>query len=160
MCQCEKNKELYFLEELEYIVERYGKKSQEGAKDALRFAQDTFGYVSKAHQVQIAEAFEIENKIIKTLIKFTPSIKESKVEYEVIVCTGPRCAKNGSVEVIKAVKNTLGVDFNEVSKDGRIKLSTQNCFKKCGLGTNIMINGKFHHHMTKEKAKELMEELL
>ena len=160
MCEGEKNRELYFAEELEYIVDRYGKKSQEGAKDALRFCQETFDYVSKAHQSQIAEAFELEDKIIKTLIKFTPSIKESIVEYEVVVCTGPRCAKNGSVEVIKAVKNTLGIDFNEITKDGRIKLSTQNCFKKCGMGPNIMINGKFHHKMTKEKAAELMKEIM
>lgn len=154
------NNELVFQEELIYIVERFGTGNQEGAKEALRFSQDSFDYVSKSHQKQISEAFQLDEKIIKTLIKFTPSIKESIVEYEVVCCTGARCAKNGSIDVIKAVKNVLGVDFNKTTSDGRIKLTTQNCFKKCGIGPNIMINGKFYNHMTKDKVKEVLEEIL
>ena len=154
------NNEVLFKDELSDILQRYGSKNQEGVKEALRFCQDTFGYVSISHQRQIAETFELNEKIIKTLIKFSPSIKESKTEYEVVCCTGPRCAKNGSVEVLKAVKNTLGIDFDETTSDRRIRLSTQNCFKKCGIGPNIMINGKFYHHMTKEKAEEVIKEIM
>lgn len=156
----EKNKEIIFQEELAGIVERFGKTSQEGAKEALRNTQDLFDCVSINHQKQIAEAFELKDNIIKTLIKFTPSIKESIVEYEVICCSGPRCAKTGSVEVLKAVKNTLGIDFGETTEDGKIALTTQNCFKRCNLGPNIVVNGKFHHYMTKEKAEDLMKEII
>lgn len=156
----ENNKELYFLEELKYMSERFESGSQEGVKEALRFCQDTFGYVSLAHQKQIAEFLNVDDKIVKTLIKFTKSIKESKTEFEVICCTGPRCAKNGSIEVIKSVKNTLGIDFDETSKDGKIRLSTQNCFKQCSKGPNIMINGKFYHNMDKNKAENLMKEIM
>lgn len=156
----DKNKEIIFQEELDGIVERFGKTSQEGAKEALRNTQDLFDCVSVNHQKQIANAFDLKDNVIKTLIKFTPSIKESVVEYEVICCSGPRCAKNGSVEVLKAVKNTLNLDFGETSKDGKVALTTQNCFKRCNLGPNIVVNGKFHHYMTADKAKELMEEII
>ena len=93
------------------------------------------------------------------MIKFMPSIRESVVEYEIICCTGPRCAKNGSVEVLRTIKNTLGIDFGETTKDGRIRLTTQNCFKKCNLGPNIMVNGKFYHKMDKIKSEELMKKI-
>lgn len=153
------NEELIFRDKLEETVESFGKGSQEGAKVSIRSCQDYFGYVSISHQKQIAKGFGLDEKIIKTIIKFMPSIKESKVEYEIICCTGPRCAKNGSMEVLKTVKSTLGMDFNETSKDGRIRLRAQNCFKKCKDGPNIMINGKFYHHMDVEKTKEILDQI-
>lgn len=155
----ERNKELIFAQELEEMVSGFGKESQDGAKAALRRSQDDFGFVSIAHQKQIASCFNLDEKIIKTMIKFMPSIKESKVEYEIVCCSGPRCAKNGSTEVIKTIKSALGIDFNETTKDGRVSLRSQNCFKKCKMGPNIMVNGKFHHHMNKEKAEELLKEI-
>ena len=158
MCE-EKNMELVFQENLEDMVYNFGTESQEGAKAALRDCQDLFGCVSISHQTQIAEAFEMEHKIIKTIMRFIPSIKESVAEYEVVCCSGSRCAGNGSLEVLKAVKDTLDIDFNETTEDGKIRLSTQNCFKKCNLGPNIMVNGKFHHQMDRKKAKLLIEEI-
>lgn len=155
----ERNDELIFKEGLEETINSFGKGSQEGAKVSIRNCQDYFGYVSISHQRQIADAFELDEKIIKTIIKFMPSIKESKVEYEIVCCTGPRCAKNGSMEVLKAVKSILGMDFNETSKDGRIRLRAQNCFKKCKDGPNIMINGKFYHHMDVEKTRQILDQI-
>lgn len=155
----ERNEELIFKEGLEETVNSFGKASQEGAKVSIRNCQDYFGYVSISHQRQIADAFELDEKIIKTIIKFMPSIKESKVEYEIVCCTGPRCAKNGSMEVLKTVKSILGMDFNETSKDGRIRLRAQNCFKKCKDGPNIMINGKFYHHMDVEKTRQILDQI-
>ncbi len=154
------SKEENFKRDLEELVRGFGEESQEGVKEALRKCQDDFGLVSKSHVTQIADAFNLDEKIVKTIIKFMPTVKESNVEYEIICCTGPRCAKNGSREVIKTIKNTLGIDFNETTSDGKISLRGQNCFKKCKLGPNIMINKKFYHHMNKEKAEEILSEIV
>lgn len=149
----------YFKEELTYLVESYGSGSDDGIKEALRTCQDIFDSVSERQQVLISEAFGVEKRKIETLIKFMPSIKVSGEKYEVICCVGPRCAKKGSYEVIKSVKESLGIDFNEVTEDGKIRLRSQNCFRKCQQGPNIQVNGEFHHRMTAEKAERLMEEL-
>lgn len=155
----EDNKELMFQETLEDSVYNFGEGSQDGVKSSLRQCQEIFGCVSLGHQEQIAEAFKLEHKIVKTLIKLSPSLKESVVEYEVTCCTGARCAKNGSVEVLKTVTETLGLEFGETSQNGKIRLTTQNCFKKCGQGPNILVNGKFYHQMDREKSKSLMEDI-
>ena len=155
----ENNREIIFKESLEEYVDSFGKSSQDGVKAILRECQEVFGCVSVSHQKQIAEGFEMKENIIKTVMKFMPSIKESIVEYEVICCSGARCAKNGSLEVIKAVKDGLDIGFNEASSDGKIRLSTQNCFKQCNAGPNIMVNGKMYNHMDKEKAKALVDEI-
>lgn len=155
-----KNKELIFQETIDVLVDSFGIGSQEGVKASLKECQRIFDYVSIDHQEQIANLFQLDKKVISAMIKFMPSIKESIVEYEVVCCSGSRCAKNGSIEVLKAVKETLGIEFNETTKDGRIRLLTQNCFRKCSLGPNLMVNGKLHHKMDKVKAIELMKNIL
>ena len=154
-----KNNELNFQEIMDVLLDNYGIGSQDGVKASLIECQKIFDCVSINHQEQIANSFKLDKKVISTIIKFMPSIKESIVEYEVVCCSGSRCAKNGSIEVLKAVKETLGVDFNETTKDGKIRLSTQNCFKKCSLGPNIMVNDKFYHKMDKVKVTELMKNI-
>lgn len=158
MC-IERNAEFIFKDMLEEIVESFGEKNQEGIKYAIKSCQENMGYVAISHQKQIADAFNVDEKIIKTILKFMPSVKESKVEYEIICCTGPRCAKNGSMEVLKTVRDMVGIDFNETTEDGKIRLRGQNCFKKCKFGPNIMINGKFYHNMSKEKVQKIFNEI-
>ncbi len=155
----EENRELIFQESLSELADSFGVGSQEGAKASLRKCQEIFGCVSISHQGQIGKAFQLDDKVIKTMIKFIPSIKESVVEYEIVCCSGARCAKNGSLEVLKVIRDVLGIDFDETTKDGRIRLTTQNCFKKCNLGPNIMVNGEFYHDMDKIKAKKLVESI-
>lgn len=156
----ERNPELVFQEMTREAAESFGKGSQEGAKFAIRNCQDAFGCVSVSHQKQIAEAFGLDEKIIKAILRFMPCVRESPVEFEIVCCTGSRCARNGSIEVIQAVKNMTAIDFNETTADGRIRLRSQNCFKQCRHGPNLMINGQFHHGMNKEKAQKALERIL
>lgn len=148
-----------FEEELLNAAERFGPKNQEGIKYALNIAQDEFGCVDENCRLMIAKAFSVEDKIVKTLIRFTPSIKEEIVDCEIVCCSGPRCAKNGSVEVLRTFREELGIDFNETTEDGKVRLTLKNCFKHCGRGPNVCVNGKFYHEMDKNKTVSLIKEL-
>lgn len=145
--------------ELAKIVGIFGEGNQDGIKEALRLYQGTFGHVSVPHQTEIAQAFKVEDKLVKTIIKFMPSIKESFVENEIVFCSGRRCGKKGSILNLKVIKDELGIGIGETTKDGKIRLNTQSCFKACGQGPNIMVNGKLYSHMDEEKTKKLMREL-
>lgn len=154
-----KNKDIIFQELLEELADSYGTGSQEGVKASLTECQKIFDCVSISHQEIIADIFELDQKLISAMIRFMPAIKESIVEYEVVCCSGSRCASNGSMEVLRAIKDTLNIESNEVTKDGKIRFTTKNCFKKCGLGPNIMVNGQFHHGMDKTKTIDLMNRI-
>lgn len=153
------DKKLKFNEELNNLVCDFGKNNQEGVKSALRLCQETFDCVSIANQKQIAEIFDININIIKTLMKLNRTLRESITEHEVVCCSGPRCANNGSLAVLNAVSDELKIDYNNVTPDGKISLMKQNCFKKCGMGPNIMIDEKFYHNMDAKKARELIKEI-
>lgn len=151
--------ELEFQEKLNFLVTDYGPGNQEGIKEALKICQEDFHCVSLSHQNQIAEAFDMKPTTVKTFMRLNKSLKESVVEHEVICCSGQRCASAGSFEVLNAVTEELGIQYNETTPDGKIRLRAQNCFKKCKMGPNIMIDGKFHHYMDAKSAKELIRSL-
>lgn len=148
-----------FEDELSDIAERFGCENQEGIKFALNRAQDIFGCVDVNRRTMIAKAFGVEDKMVKTLIRFTPSIKEEIVDCEIVCCSGPRCAKNGSMEVLKTFRDEFGMDFNETTPDRKIRLTLKNCFKHCGKGPNVCVNGKFYHQMDRQKSLSLIKEL-
>lgn len=53
----------------------------------------------------------------------------------------------------------MGLQTWKNGQDRIIRLTTQNCFKKCNLGPNTMANDKFHNKMNKVKLKELIESI-
>lgn len=154
-----RNIEWEFKERLEELVEGYGEGNQTGVKEALNLCQELFGCVSVAHTKTIANEFNVAQAIVNTFIKLSPSIKTSIVENEVVCCSGPRCSANGSMAVIKSIKDELGISFDETTPDGKIRLSSQNCFKHCGKGPNVMVNGEILHHLDDKKAKEVIKGL-
>lgn len=151
--------ELFFASELEAIVDSFGLENQDGVKEALRFCQETFGCISKFHQEQIAHAFQVNQTTISVFMRLNKALKESITEYEIICCTGGRCSKEGSLAIIQAIQNELGMTINATSIDGKIRLLSQNCFKQCNLAPNILINGKFHHQMDAKRATILIKEI-
>lgn len=148
-----------YHEALQELAQGYGAGSQEGVKEALSMTQDREGCVSAAHQEAIAAAFGVPTTIVSTLMRFNKKLSASPLAYDVICCSGPRCAKRGSLEVLKTVSQGLSIDFGETTPDGRIRLRTQNCFKECHRGPNIMVNGRFYHEMDVDKARALLSEL-
>lgn len=152
--------ELAFAEHLEDLVYGFGSGSQEGIKEALKQCQNDFGCVSVAHQVQIAEAFATPINTVKVFMKLNKGLKESIVEHEIICCTGGRCHKAGAIAVMQAISKFLGISHNQVTADGKIRFQTQNCFKKCNLGPNVWIDGKFYHHMDPKQISVVLKNLI
>ena len=60
--------------------------------------------------------------------------------HEIIACTGERCGKKEGGAILNALKRELRIQKNGVSIDGKFKLRTQNCLKKCGTAPNIIID--------------------
>lgn len=151
--------DLDFAARLEDLVDGFGSGNQEGIKEALKICQEIFRCVSLAHQDQIAQAFASPLNTIKILMKLNKTLKPSPVKYEFICCTGVRCSQKGSLALLQALKEELGISPGQTSSDGKIYLRTQNCFKKCNLGPNLMINGKFYHQLGSKQVKTLLKDI-
>ena len=62
--------------------------------------------------------------------------------YKLCICTNLPCALSGAGEAAEHLKRKLGVDWNEVTADGRFKLKEGECFGACGDAPVLLVNNK------------------
>ncbi len=65
----------------------------------------------------------------------------------------------GGREIVQTLKELLGVQFGETTKDGLFTLETTSCLGLCGVAPVIMINDQYYGDLTPKKVKELIENL-
>ena len=73
------------------------------------------------------------------------------------VCLGTACYVKGASEIAERVKEELGVDFGETSKDGMFSLEKSRCLGTCGLAPVVMIDEEVHGKVKPEQVRALLD---
>lgn len=126
---------------LAYYRNLSGRASQETIVEMLRELQDLHGCISPAIRELAAEAAGVKPSMIQTIVKRMPSLKESAYIHEIVLCTGGRCTPKGNMEILRDLKQKLGIGKDGISGDGRVCLKTRACLKHCRTAPNVMIDG-------------------
>ncbi|MDO4323974.1 MAG: NAD(P)H-dependent oxidoreductase subunit E [Lachnospiraceae bacterium] len=152
--------------QLEEIFSYYDKAEKPAQQDEiislLRELQELCGFISPEAKRRAADTLDVKETVLTCLIRRFPSLKEADYQHTVTVCTGERCGKKQSMEVLRAVKQELQIDEKTVpgkpmlSKNGRILLKTQNCLKQCRTAPNLMIDGEIYRQVKPEDVPELL----
>ena len=77
----------------------------------------------------------------------------------VIACVGTACHVRGAPRVVDELQRILGVRPGETTKDKLFTLETVNCLGACALGPVVVIDGKYHGQMTKNKLAAVIDEV-
>ncbi len=75
------------------------------------------------------------------------------------LCESPPCYIKGSDNILRKLKNTLGVKVGETSKDGLFTLELAACLGVCGNAPVMMINDEVYGDLTEEKIDEILEKI-
>ena len=103
---------------------------------------------------------DFKESVLACLVKLYPTLKPAPYCHELVLCTGERCGKKDSLEILHAVKKRLKPGKNGISADQTTLLVTRNCLKHCSTSPNLLLDGVLHTHMTKEKTLSLVEKIL
>ena len=77
------------------------------------------------------------------------------------VCMAGCCKRNGAEEILKAIKNKLGIPENETTTpDGKIKAVESGCLWLCKQPPVISVDGKLYTSVDAEKAESIIDELM
>lgn len=119
----------------------------------LREIQEIFGYIPAYTLETVAQVTGYKLPLLQKLLKLYPSLKTSGAVHEIVVCSGGRCGSaNGPLlEQLKKGLEALGPD--------RAVLRTQMCFKQCGKGPNIQLDGQLIHGCTPQTVQEILEKV-
>jgi NADH-quinone oxidoreductase subunit E len=80
--------------------------------------------------------------------------------HKLCICTNLPCALRGALAAAEHLKRTLGIDFNETTRDGKFTLREGECFGACGDAPVVLHNNKtMLSFMSKERIDQLLAEL-
>jgi len=80
-------------------------------------------------------------------------------KYLIQLCRTLSCALVGSENILGHLKQRLGIEVGETTRDGLFTLRTVECLASCGTAPVVQINGAFFEKLTREKVDQILDDL-
>lgn len=125
----------------------------------LNEVQETYGYIPKNVQLEISEYLKMSMAEVYGVITFYSRFSlKPKGKYNVAVCLGTACFVKGSEQILERVKQKLGIDVGETTKDGKFSIEATRCIGACGLAPVFTVNDEVYGKATPELVDKVIEE--
>ena len=129
-----------------------------GLIPALQMAQALFGYLPEAAMRRVAQAFDKPYSEVAGVVSFYSFFSTvPRGKFLVRVCLGTACYVRGGNEVLRAMKDKLGIDVGGTTPDRLFSLEVGRCFGACGMAPVLMVNDDLHQRVKPAKLGELLE---
>lgn len=127
----------------------------------LHRIQNEYGWIKKDFAEYISKAILRPLTEIYAAVTFYDEFStDPKGKIKIRVCRGIACHSKGSLKIIDAVRNRLGLSGKETTDDGRITLEEASCIGQCDGAPAMMINEKVYRNLDVEKAVNIVSTLM
>ncbi len=150
------------LELIDKEIQKYPvEQKQSAVMSALIVAQDEHGWLSTETMDSVAQALGMAPVQVYEVASFyTMYNLKPAGKYKLTLCTCLPCGLQGSLDAADHLKARLGVDFNEITPDGRFMIKESECLGACAMAPVILVNNKkMHDYMSNEKIDALLKDL-
>jgi len=80
-------------------------------------------------------------------------------KHKICVCTNISCALRGCNKIVDHLRNKLGIDFGEVTPDGKFSLKEVECLAACGGAPAIQIGDNYYENLTSARVDKILADL-
>jgi len=145
--------------EIERILERYPTK-QAALLPVLWLCQRRWGWISQGVMRAVAERLDLAPAFVAGVVTFYTMYQTAPPgRYLLQVCTTLSCQLCGTGELVRHLKERLGVDWGGTTEDGKFTLLGVQCLGACGEAPVVQVNEDYYTEMTVEKLDRLLDEL-
>ena len=124
----------------------------------LRSLNDAIGFLPKEVLQEVSQELQISESHTYGVATFYSKLSvEKKGQHIVKVCESAPCHVVGGRELIKAIRDELGIEAGETTKDGKFSFELVSCLGVCGVGPVMMVDSEIYGNMTPEKAREILQ---
>jgi len=128
--------------------------------EVLQDIQENYNYLpeealrttSEKLKVPIIEVFRVANFYKAFTLK-------PRGKHLLTVCMGTACHVRGAPKFLDEVLGLLKIKPGETTEDGKFTVETVNCLGACALGPVVVLDGKYHKHMTTGKLRALIQKV-
>lgn len=156
-CACQELSEEEKYSLVNDIIEEYEKK-ESNLIQILHMSQAIFGFLPYEVQSFIAEKMDLPVSQVSGVVTFYSFFStKPKGEYTVRVCLGTACYVRGGKKILEKLKEHLGIDVGETTKDLKFTLEVMRCLGACGLAPVISVNGKVYKRVNANKVQQILD---
>lgn len=138
------------------VISRY--KGTDGALiPVLHEAQGIYGYLPVEVQAMISKNLGVSMAEIYGVVTFyTQFTTQPKGKYHISVCLGTACYVKGSGDILKKIKEKLGITEGECTKDGKFSVEATRCIGACGLAPVLTVNEEVYGKLTVDDVDRIL----
>jgi len=145
-------------QEIDQEIEHYPHKKA-ASIEALKVIQKHRGWVSDENIRDIARYLEMTPDELDGVATFYNLVFRKPVgRHVILVCDSVSCWVMGFETLMDHLKQKLGVQLGETTKDERFTLLTIPCLGTCDRAPALMIDNDLHRDLTTEKLDKILEQ--
>mgnify|MGYP001366727154 FL=1 len=146
------------INEIEHEITLYADKKAVGL-EALKIVQKHQGWVSDESLLAISQYLDISGSDLEGVATFFNLIFRRPVgENVILLCNSVSCWIMGCDEIKDYIKENLGIDFGETSKDGEFTFLPVPCLGDCDRAPSMMVGENLHRNLTLDKIDEIIQQ--
>ncbi|MFC1566749.1 NADH-quinone oxidoreductase subunit NuoE [bacterium] len=124
----------------------------------LHKAQDLYGYLYNDVIKEISAQMHLSVPHIWGVATFYHYFKfKPQGKYTISVCMGTACYVKGAALILDAIKEALGIEHGETTKNKLFTLQDTRCIGACSLAPAMMIDDKVYGHLTPTSVVEILK---
>lgn len=153
--------ELRKFEKVLEILEKNGKQPSR-LIPILQEVQDEYRYLPEEVMTFVATSLGLSPaKVFGVASFYAHFALQAKGKYVIRLCDGTACHVKGSEPILNALYDKLSLSAKKPTSDDMLfTLETVSCLGACGLAPVMLVNDKVYGQVTKEKAVEIVEDIL
>jgi NADH-quinone oxidoreductase E subunit len=142
---------------IEEVIQQFPR-SREHLISILQEVQAEYGYLSRESINTISGYLNLPSSKIFGVATFYNQFKlNAPGRIQVAICRGTACHVKGSLNLLDACQQALGIEVGQTTKDGLFSLETVACLGCCSIAPAMMVNGKFYGRVDKKRLEELID---
>jgi NADH:ubiquinone oxidoreductase subunit E len=127
----------------------------------LHKVQGHFGYLGREQMDAVAQLLQVPAAKVTGVATFYHFFRlQPRGRFVITVCMGTACYVKGAERVADRLREELGIDFGETTKDGMFTLESAHCLGTCGLAPVITIEEGVFGQVTPDQIPGLLEKTI
>ena len=155
-CGCA-HSETALLERIAELTAEY--KGKEGSLiQVLHMAQGIYGYLPLEVQEVIADGLDIPLAEVSGVVTFYSFFAtQPRGKHTIRVCLGTACYVRGGKKIVERLREILGVEIGETTKDRIFTFEVARCIGSCGLAPAMSIDDQVYKQVNPDKLEQILQ---
>jgi NADH-quinone oxidoreductase E subunit len=127
---------------------------------ALHAIQHEYNWIPAQAMEEVAQFLELTPaEVLDTATFYEEYWLRPKGKYLIQVCRSLSCEVCGSNDLTSRLKEKLGLELGETTRDGQFTLVELECLGACGTAPVALVNEVLHEELTPDKLQKIIDQL-